>query len=188
VLPPPPGERFIPLFHCEERLQARCRLLATEFGTMPEKRDGLSPPALGLGEESICRTIPLQVRNGPPGTRGRDSAGWYGTVHSSRPRNTPPGAHHSPSISSSYSSYLSFIFHPSIISIHRPLLPRRRHTGRVRPSPAQTSGDPGCRGGPCSSRRLFAAALLERKTHEHPLTVIYTGYLHDSRLGFGHWR
>lgn len=51
VLPPPPGERFIPFFHREECLVARCRLLATEFGNMPEKRDGLSPPAPGPGEE-----------------------------------------------------------------------------------------------------------------------------------------
>ena len=51
VLPPPPGERFIPLFHREECLVARCRLLATEFGNMPEKRDGLSPPAPGPREE-----------------------------------------------------------------------------------------------------------------------------------------
>jgi len=63
---PPPAERFIPFFHREERLVGRCRLLATEFGNIPEKWDGLPPPALGLGEEGTCRTVPLQVRNRPP--------------------------------------------------------------------------------------------------------------------------
>ena len=70
MLPPPPRERFTPLFHCEERLQARCQLLATEFGNILEKWDGLSPPALGLGEKGFRRTVPLQVRNGPPELAG----------------------------------------------------------------------------------------------------------------------
>jgi len=56
---PPPAERFIPLFHRQERHQGRCRLLAAEFGNMPEKRDGLPPPALGLGEEGLRRTVPF---------------------------------------------------------------------------------------------------------------------------------
>ena len=56
---PPPAEFLIPLFHREERHQGRCRLLATEFGNIPEKRDGLPPPALGLGEEGLRRTVPL---------------------------------------------------------------------------------------------------------------------------------
>jgi len=63
---PPPAEFLIPLFHREKRHQGRCRLLATEFGNMPEKRDGLPPPALGFGEEGLRRPVPLQVRNRPP--------------------------------------------------------------------------------------------------------------------------
>ena len=50
---PLPAKFFIPLFHREECLLGRCRLPATEFGNIPEKRDDLPPPALGLGEEGL---------------------------------------------------------------------------------------------------------------------------------------
>jgi len=56
---PPPAELLIPLFHRKERHVGRCRLLAAEFGNMPEKRDGLPPPALGLGEEGLRRPVPF---------------------------------------------------------------------------------------------------------------------------------
>ena len=63
---PPPAEVLVPLLHREKCRESRCRLFATEFGNIPEKRDGLPSPALGLGEEGICRTVSLQVRNRPP--------------------------------------------------------------------------------------------------------------------------
>jgi len=63
---PPPAEFFIPLFHRCERLQNRSRRLARESGNVPEERDDSPPASLGLDEEGLRRTGPLQVRNRPP--------------------------------------------------------------------------------------------------------------------------
>lgn len=63
---PSAAEFFVLLFHRKECLESRSRLFAAEPGNIPEKRDDLPSPALGLREEALRRPVPLQVRNRPP--------------------------------------------------------------------------------------------------------------------------